>query len=106
MSILGFDLLEGVIGGIAGEVDFDDFVSELLVSSSDGGDAAFHEMGINLVEGNLQVAGAVEADALPLADDVAGEHEVVKDGFVDSSKSAVVRSLLALAELNELTIVP
>ena len=100
MSILGLDLLEGVIGGVAGEVDFDDFVSELLVSGGDGINSTFHEMGIDLVEGDLQVAGSIKADSLHLADNAAGEHEVVKDGLMDGSKGAVVRSLLALAELN------
>ncbi len=74
MSILGLDLLEGVIGRVVGEVDFDDFVSELPVGSNDCADAALHQMGVDLVEGNLEVARAVEAYALPLPDNAAGQH--------------------------------
>lgn len=100
MSILGLDLLEGVIGGVGGEVDIDDFVSEQLVSSFNGIDAALHEVLVDLVESHLQVAGAVQANTLSLSDDVAGQHQIVKDSFVHGGQSAAVGSLLALAELS------
>jgi len=101
MSILGLDLLEGVIGRIVGEIDFDDFVSELPVGSDDCADAAFHQVGVDLVEGHLEVARAIEAYALPLADNATGQHQVVEDSFMNSREGAVVRALLTLAELNE-----
>ena len=91
---------DGVIGVVLAEGDLDVPGGEALVGGLDGGHAVLEEGLVVPVEHDLGEAAAVESHPGVLAEDDAGQEQVVEDGVVDGRERPAVGPLLGLSELD------